>query len=197
MSNKKGSPNSPRNSPEPTEETPLLQGAESARPPGNIIDVVELSSGTRPIAPIAPIAPLAPIDPIDPILSNVPVAKASNRNSILHLLCLIFFIAASASGFAAVPLTMLVEDVVCSRYYDPRCERGGPSNKKNCKVESIQTEVAVIFAITGMCEAAVGFFAAFPWGIIANKYVHPRLPTNMLLLMTAFAFWQAMKMLIT
>ncbi|RDL36303.1 uncharacterized protein BP5553_05655 [Venustampulla echinocandica] len=106
------------------------------------------------------------------IVSIVHIPKVHNNKAILNLLSAIFFVAASASGFASVPLTKIVEVVVCRQYYDPSQRSGEPISEKLCKIEPIQAKVAFLFAITGMCEAAVGFLAAFPWGIVADSVGH-------------------------
>ena len=110
-----------------------------------------------------------------PILSvtssaNEPVPKVRSGTAIINLLCAVLFIAASANGFATVPLTRIVEDVVCRQYYGQEQSLEEPIDEKLCKLEAIQSEVAFLFAITGMCEALVGFLAAFPWGIVADRY---------------------------
>ncbi|PQE05037.1 major facilitator superfamily transporter protein [Rutstroemia sp. NJR-2017a BBW] len=95
----------------------------------------------------------------------VPHPPPSHSNTtILKLICGILFLAASATGLINVPLTKLVEDAVCRQYY------GRPDIEEQlCKLETIQSDVAFIFARMGVCEAVVALFTALPWGIAADR----------------------------
>jgi hypothetical protein len=99
---------------------------------------------------------------------HVPHTAPSHSNTtILNLICGVLFLAASATGLVNVPLTKLVEDAVCRQYY------GRPASEdideQLCKLETIQSDVAFIFARMGMCEAVVALFTALPWGIAADR----------------------------
>ncbi|KAJ5642335.1 hypothetical protein N7490_006335 [Penicillium lividum] len=100
-------------------------------------------------------------------LTSVQVYQVHSGTPILNLLCVILLIVASATGFVNVPLTRIVEDVICHQYYVNSLEE--PIDEKLCKLEAIQSKVAFIFAITGMCEAVVALLAALPWGITADR----------------------------
>lgn len=142
-----------------TEHTPLLgvAGEERARGLGDIEPPHRSSHQSRTPSEQPSIVP------------TVHIPKVHNNKAILNMLCAVYFVGASAGGFTSVPLTRIVEDVVCHRYYGPRRPSGELISEKLCKIEPIQAKVAFIFAITGMCEAAVGFLAAFPWGIVADR----------------------------
>ncbi|KAI1844605.1 hypothetical protein JX266_009278 [Neoarthrinium moseri] len=131
---------------ESTEQTPLVAGsaAKQRRPPH------------RHMLSVASIASIASV--------NVP--KAHNGNTIVNILCAIAFVVSAAAGFVIIPLTQLVENVVCHKYYGMGNE---PIDEELCKIESIQADVAFVFAIVGVCEAVVGFLAAFPWRIAADR----------------------------
>lgn len=100
---------------------------------------------------------------------HVPHAPTSHSSSAttLNLICGVLFLAASATGLVNVPLTKLVEDAVCRQHY------GRPASEdideQLCKLETIQSDVAFIFARTGICEAVVALFTALLWGTAADR----------------------------
>lgn len=102
-------------------------------------------------------------------LTGVHEYKVHSGTPILNFLCAILLIVASATGFANVPLTRIVEDVICHQYYVHNHSLEEPIDEKLCKLEAIQSKVAFIFAITGMSEAVVAFLVALPWGIAADR----------------------------
>ncbi|CAJ2500450.1 Uu.00g033030.m01.CDS01 [Anthostomella pinea] len=102
------------------------------------------------------------------IASIAKLPKAHRSNTIVNLLCLIIFIATSAGGFVAIPYTRLVEDVLCHQYYD--VESMQPIDENLCKENTIQSKLAFIIAIGGAIDAIVGFLAAFPWGLVADRF---------------------------
>jgi hypothetical protein len=104
-------------------------------------------------------------------ITNVHVPKVHSGETILNIICVIILVTACAGGFAGVPLTRILEDVVCHQYYGRVQSLDDPIDENLCKVDAIQSSVAFIFAIVGMCDAIVGFLAAFPWGIAADRYV--------------------------
>ncbi|KAK2755916.1 hypothetical protein FQN54_005712 [Arachnomyces sp. PD_36] len=146
-----------------TERSPLLgvAGEERARGPGEIEPPHRPSHQSRTPSEWSSIVP-----------------KVHNNQAILNMFCAIYFVGASAGGFTSVPLTKIVEDVVCHRHYGSGEPSGELIDEKLCKIEPIQTKVAFVFAITGMCEAAVGFLAAFPWGIVADRQVFSNPPPH-------------------
>lgn len=94
----------------PTEQSPLLADAESQSPP-------------RSPTPSSP--------------SVMRSREARNASAVVTLLCVATFVAASAAGFTLMPLTRIVEDVLCRAYYDNSEE---PIAEKLCKVDTIQSE---------------------------------------------------------
>ncbi|ORY57232.1 major facilitator superfamily transporter [Pseudomassariella vexata] len=98
------------------------------------------------------------------------VPKVHSSDTIVFLLCGIILVASTSSGFASIPFTRIVEHILCRQYYDQVNVDGGPIDEKFCKTESIQSKMAFIFAIAGMLDSVVEFFAAFPWGIAADRF---------------------------
>ncbi|KAI0126593.1 major facilitator superfamily transporter [Xylariales sp. AK1849] len=102
-------------------------------------------------------------------ITSVNVPKVHSGNAIVNLLCAILLISSSAGGFVAIPGTRIVEDTICHQYYDKVQSLDEAIDEKLCKGEWIQKKVAFIFASVAVCEAVVGFLAAFPWGIAADR----------------------------
>ncbi|KAI1077407.1 MFS general substrate transporter [Whalleya microplaca] len=100
---------------------------------------------------------------------SLKVPKAHKSSTIVNLLCAIAFVASSASGFLGIPMTRVLEDVLCQEYYDGMQSLDGPIDEKLCKENAIQKRLAFIAAIASMIDAIVGFLAAFPWGLVADR----------------------------
>ncbi|RFU29458.1 hypothetical protein B7463_g6868, partial [Scytalidium lignicola] len=64
-----------------------------------------------------------------------------------------------------VPITRILEDIICRRYYDLPHE----IDEKLCKIDVIQSQLAYINGTLSTLEAAVGLFFAFPYGILADR----------------------------
>jgi hypothetical protein len=105
----------------------------------------------------------------------VHVPKVHDSNTIVNLICAIILVASSATGSATIPLTRLVENAVCHRFYQMQ-SYDDPIDEKQCKADAIQSHVAFVFASVSICEAVMGFLAALPWGIVADRYCHPAQP---------------------
>ncbi|XDG08372.1 hypothetical protein ABKA04_007987 [Annulohypoxylon sp. FPYF3050] len=132
-----------RGSNEFTESSPLLTNTQPRRPPH------------RSRLSVASIA-------------SVHVPKVHNGWTIVNFLCAIALLASSASGFINIPVTRIVEDVVCRQYHGVQ-GAGSPIDEKQCKDDSIQSKVAFIMALSSSFDSAVGFLAAFPWGLAADR----------------------------
>lgn len=104
-------------------------------------------------------------------IRNVHVPKVHNGATIVNLLCIIIFVGSCSSGFTSIPETRILEDVVCREHFGLQGNAGGPVNEGDCKANAIQSKVAFIMAFQGSIEAIVGFFAAFPWGLAADRSV--------------------------
>lgn len=103
-------------------------------------------------------------------LKSIHVPQAHDKTTIVNLLCLIVLLASSAGGFLQIPQARLIEDVLCHEYYDRAQSLEVPIDEKLCKVESIQSELAYILAITSALSAGLGLVATFPWSLVADRY---------------------------
>ncbi|KAI1129245.1 major facilitator superfamily domain-containing protein [Nemania abortiva] len=88
--------------------------------------------------------------------------------SVTNILYFITFIASYAGGFFELPLTRLIEDIICHDYYDVASSTQ-PIDESLCKEDTIQKELAYLLAVLSILYAIVAFIAAFPWGIAADK----------------------------
>jgi hypothetical protein len=137
-----------------TEQTPLvdddLQHAASAaprRPPH------------RPMLSVASIASIASV--------NVP--KVHNGNTVVFIFCAICIVVSSANGFINIPLTEVLENAVCRRYYNGVQHLSLPVDEGSCKIPAVQSKMAYIFATVEVTDAIAGMLSAFPWGIAADR----------------------------
>ncbi|KAI2472605.1 MFS general substrate transporter [Annulohypoxylon bovei var. microspora] len=102
-------------------------------------------------------------------IASVHVPKVHNGWAIVNLLCIIAFTASASSGLISIPVTRVVEDVVCRQHYGVEESAGVPIDEKQCKDDGIQSKVAFVMALSGSLDALVGFLAAFPWGLVADR----------------------------
>ncbi|KAI1392694.1 MFS general substrate transporter [Hypoxylon trugodes] len=135
-----------RNSNEISEASTLLEGEERSDRPQRPSHRPHISLGSIP---------------------SVHVPKIHNGRTIINLLTLIAFVASCSSGFIGTPVTRVLEDIVCRKYYG--LQQDGPIDEKECKGTEVQERVAFIMAIAGSLDAAVGFLAALPWGFAADR----------------------------
>lgn len=106
-----------------------------------------------------------------PSLKSVHVPKANKGSILVGLLCVIIFIGSCSGGFTDIPLVRIIEDIICRDYYsrDGALNSGDPIDEKMCKVDVIQTDVQDIVSVTNMLTSLMGFLAAFPWGLVADR----------------------------
>ncbi|KAI1378591.1 MFS general substrate transporter [Hypoxylon crocopeplum] len=133
-----------RNSNEFTESSPLLPEERPRRP------------SHRPTLSVTSI-------------TSVHVPKVHSGRTIVNLLCVISFIVSCSNGFTVIPETRILEDVVCRKYYGLTESTGVPIDEQLCKENAIQEKVAFIIAIQSSVDAIVGFLAALPWGLAADR----------------------------
>ncbi|KAH0437126.1 major facilitator superfamily transporter [Colletotrichum camelliae] len=88
--------------------------------------------------------------------------RVDRADTVLYAVILLF---ASSAGLWTIPATRQVEDIVCRQYYGVL----KPINENRCKEDSIQSKVAMVFAIYGSLQAAIAAVAALPWGIVADR----------------------------
>ncbi|KAI0149824.1 MFS general substrate transporter [Hypoxylon sp. NC0597] len=153
-----------RDSNEFTESSPLLTGDRPRRP------------SHRPTLSVTS-------------LPSVHVPKLHNGRIIVNLLCIIALIASSSTGFTGIPVTRVLEDIVCRQYYGAKDGTGGPIDEQDCKKNAIQEKVAFVMALSSSLDAAVGFVAAFPWGLAADRIGRKPVVTIALFGLLVNVFW--------
>ncbi|KAI1818184.1 major facilitator superfamily transporter [Poronia punctata] len=87
------------------------------------------------------------------------------QGTVINALCIVIFIICCSGGFTQLPLTRLMEDILCHRYYGIE----DFIDESMCKVDGVQKELAYILAIKSTLFAVVGCVAAFPWGVAADR----------------------------
>ncbi|KAK8075202.1 major facilitator superfamily transporter [Apiospora hydei] len=102
-------------------------------------------------------------------IASIHVPKVHKGDTIVNLLCGVLLVASSAGGFLSIPMTRLVEDAVCHKHYEQMQSVDSPIDESLCKLDSIQSKVAFIFAMYELVQSLAGFIAAFPWGIAADR----------------------------
>ncbi|OTA92366.1 hypothetical protein M434DRAFT_325362 [Hypoxylon sp. CO27-5] len=146
-----------------TESSPLLTDQQPRRPSRRTLSVTSLPS--------------------------VHIPQLHNGRIIVNLLCIIALIASSANGFTSIPVTRVLEDIVCRQYYGGKDGASGPIDEQDCKKNAIQEKVAFVMALSSSLDAAVGFVAAFPWGLVADRIGRKPVVTIALLGLLINLFW--------
>lgn len=103
-------------------------------------------------------------------VSSILAPRPPEKASVTHILYFITFIASYAGGFFELPLTRLIEDLLCHDYYDVESSTQ-PIDESLCKEDPIQKQLAYLLAVLSTLYSIVAFVAAFPWGIAADKSV--------------------------
>jgi hypothetical protein len=103
-------------------------------------------------------------------LTNVRIPKVHKNSTIVNILCLVMFMAASAGGFLGIPQARIIEDALCHEYYGKAKSLDSPIDENLCKVESIQSNLAFILAVSLALSSCVQFISAFPWTLVADRY---------------------------
>ncbi|TRX94951.1 hypothetical protein FHL15_004036 [Xylaria flabelliformis] len=109
------------------------------------------------------------ISSIDSSISSL-YTPQPRKNTVINILYFITFIASYSNGFFELPFTRLIEDLICRDYYNMQSSTQ-PIDESLCKEDSIQKDLAYILAVQSTLYSIVGFFAAFPWGLAADKSV--------------------------
>lgn len=108
------------------------------------------------------------ISSITSSVSTIIVPKPHKNASVTNLLYFITFIASYSGGFIELPLTRLIEDLICHDYYHVESATE-PIDESLCKEDSIQKQLAYLLAVQSTLYSIVAFVAAFPWGLAADK----------------------------
>ncbi|RYP10649.1 hypothetical protein DL764_000533 [Monosporascus ibericus] len=106
-------------------------------------------------------------------LTSVRVPKVYEGRTIVGLLCIIVFVTTCSNGFIDTPLTRIIEDILCRRYYSSRGPHplgGDQIDEKLCKENIIQTDLQDIISTMNMLSSIAAFVAAFPWGLAADRF---------------------------
>ncbi|KAK8009017.1 Major facilitator superfamily transporter [Apiospora marii] len=102
-------------------------------------------------------------------IASIHVPKVHKGDTIVNLICGVLLVASSSGGFLIIPMTRLVEDAVCHKHYGQVQSADNPIDENLCKLDSIQSNVAFVFAMFELFQSLCGFLAAFPWGIAADR----------------------------
>ncbi|KID89282.1 major facilitator superfamily transporter [Metarhizium guizhouense ARSEF 977] len=98
--------------------------------------------------------------------------QARRPRTIYFLLSLMVFGLSFSGSLGEVPVTRLIEDNLCQRYYAARLDGDTRHNKIDeslCKSDEIQSQLAYLNGWLPMIEAVVGLFVALPYGAYADK----------------------------
>ncbi|KAJ5113969.1 hypothetical protein N7456_002503 [Penicillium angulare] len=90
--------------------------------------------------------------------------KHTSRWQSVYWLCTSVLFVALSSSFINVPITQLVENNICSQYY----QQSALTDRK-CKTDKIQSKVAYLIGNLNLGEAVVGLLVAFPFGTLADR----------------------------
>ncbi|KAI3342537.1 major facilitator superfamily domain-containing protein [Ustulina deusta] len=102
---------------------------------------------------------------IDSRADGVPTLR--KPGVIIIILYMIVFVTSASGGFQNISMTRIFEDILCRQYYNRSDNK--PIDEDMCKINTIQSKLAYLFAIQASLYAGVSMFAALPWGIAADK----------------------------
>jgi len=151
------------------ETTPLLAESDtnwSSTQGNNNADYIA-QSDTEPEPELNP-------DPETPGASSPQPEQRPRQNptAVVTLICAIIFCFALLSSLADVPMTRILEDRLCRRYYGRDGDGNGdgdgnvleerkPVDEEMCKVGTIQTELAYLNGFLSTLDAVVGALISF------------------------------------
>ncbi|KAI0382507.1 MFS general substrate transporter [Hypomontagnella monticulosa] len=135
-----------------TERTPLVGGSENA---------TTSSSTWKPGHSRSPT--LASVG------SVISVPRVHNPSTIINLIYLYVLVVSATGGFQNIPMTRIYEDILCHEYYGRTPGEGEPIDEGDCKMDSLQSELAYLFAVLEALTAGISCLAALPWGIAADR----------------------------
>ncbi|EED14312.1 conserved hypothetical protein [Talaromyces stipitatus ATCC 10500] len=84
-------------------------------------------------------------------------------------LCLVLFIFDISNYIAVVPQTAIFEEIVCRDYYSSGFSVLGNTSGDKCKIEPIQSEVALISGWRDTFETIPALLVTIPFGALADK----------------------------
>ena len=129
---------------------------------------------------------LNPSDERSPLLNRIRTADDSEQtpvkvlraqdiqHKVLILIVAIAAVVSVANILQAPPRTRLLESIYCRRFYeanDPtRIEPGGSVDEQYCKIDSVQTELALLKGWMDFFDYLPGVFLAVPFGVLADRY---------------------------
>ncbi|OLN92740.1 Tetracycline resistance protein, class B [Colletotrichum chlorophyti] len=108
-----------------------------------------------------------------PHVPQIHVPKVHNADAIVAIFVTIIVIGSGSGGLWSLPSTRRVEDIVCRQYYNVLYTED-TIDESLCKENDIQSKVAMIFAVYVALQASIGAVAAFPWGIVADRFGRKR-----------------------
>lgn len=132
-----------------TESTPLVRGSENA------------TSAWKPGHSRSPT--LASVG------SVISVPRAHSPSTIVNLIYLYVLVVSATGGFQNIPMTRIYEDILCRAYYGKPPDSAEPIDEGECKMDSLQSELAYLFAVLEALTAGISCLAALPWGIAADR----------------------------
>jgi len=84
---------------------------------------------------------------------------ARTPRSIVLLLSLNILCLATGGSLSIVPVTRILEGILCHGYYDGLREQDGSIDERLCKIDEIQSKLAYLNGILSMIEAIIGMLA--------------------------------------
>ena len=82
--------------------------------------------------------------------------QTNSPRIIVALLALDIFCLSMAGSLSIVPITRILEDILCHLYYDKHSGQNGDIDESLCKIDAIQSELAYLLGLNSMVEAVVG-----------------------------------------
>jgi MFS family permease len=104
-----------------------------------------------------------------PLLPGEREALRPERTRILIAICTLLIVLDIAGYLAIAPQTKIFQDIICAKYYNETITSFQMDDKR-CKIEPVQSEIALLNGWKDTLDQLPGIVFAVPWGIAADKF---------------------------
>jgi MFS family permease len=104
-----------------------------------------------------------------PLLSSECESLRRKPTRILITICTLLIVVDIAGYLAIAPQTKIFQDIVCAQYYNETVATVQIDDKR-CKIEPVQSQIALLSGWKDTFDQLPGIIFAVPWGIAADRF---------------------------